>query len=131
MKIIKRALLIILAGLVIIILALVIKTIRFSSKQLKNVVKAAEIVVDINRINENLSNAIQFQTISHPDTAKVNGKEFLALHDYLGDFCRIAIGFCRYLVSGDRHRFRHELSNAQGRRTIVRLRRRRTVVIVE
>jgi len=82
MKIIKKTLLIILAGLVIIISALVIKTIRFSSKQLKNVVKADEIVVDENRINENLSKAIQFQTISHPDTAKINGKEFLALHDY-------------------------------------------------
>lgn len=82
MKIIKKTLLFIVGSLIIIISALVIKTINFSSKQLKNVVKADEIIVDENKINENLSKAIQFQTISNPDTAKINGKEFLALHDY-------------------------------------------------
>jgi len=49
---------------------------------MKNVEKAQEIKIDKDSICEHLSKAIQFRTISYPDTSKIDGSEFLALHDY-------------------------------------------------
>jgi len=82
MKTINRGFLFLAAGLIILISVLIIKTLSFSSKQIKSVEKIEEIVIDEEKVSRHLSEAIQYKTISSPDTSKIEGKEFLALHNY-------------------------------------------------
>ena len=82
MKIIKKILLLLVSILVILLGVLLVNTLRFSSKQLKNVRPADKIELDKDKICSNLSKAIQFRTISNSDISKIDTIEFIALHDY-------------------------------------------------
>ncbi len=79
----NKILLFITLSIVVLIAVLIINTLTFSSKQMKNVEKANIIEIDKNTVCKHLSKAIQLKTISSPDTSKIDGEVFLALHNYI------------------------------------------------
>ena len=82
MKTINKLFLIIATGLIILISILILKALSFSSKQIEYVEKIEESEIDEYKVSRHLSEALQFKTISFPDSSKIDGKEFLALHNY-------------------------------------------------
>ena len=69
-------------GLAILISVVVIRTVRFTSRQLR-VDPVSKIAMNERQLAEHLSKAIQFRTVSHGDAAQFDGKEFLRFHQYL------------------------------------------------
>lgn len=80
----KKILLIIALCLGLLVSVVLIRTIQFSSKQIA-VKSAVDIKVDEKKLASHLSGAVRFKTISYSDVAKIDGREFLALHKYLKD----------------------------------------------
>ncbi len=78
----KKILLLLLALTLVLASVVVINTLGFESKQIV-VVPADPAPVDGKKVAEELSQALQFRTISHEDPAKFDVDEFLALHAFL------------------------------------------------
>lgn len=72
------------AGIVLVLLAsfLLLRTFLFISEDVA-VRQAVEIAIDGGRIARNLSGALRFQTLSHQDPGRFDGKPFQALHRFL------------------------------------------------
>jgi len=64
------------------IAVLVVRTLRFTSKQIA-ISPIAAIAIDESAVATRLSQAVRFQTVSHQDAARIDGNEFLGLHRYL------------------------------------------------
>lgn len=73
---------VLLAAPIVIIVIMIVKTISFTSKQVK-ADPADDFTVDTNRAVRNLSAAIQIPTISFENEADFKGAEFLKFHKYL------------------------------------------------
>ena len=78
----KRILLAIALGLVILISVVLIKTVRFTSRQLR-VDPVSQVAMNEAQIAEHLAKAIQFRTISDQDPKQFDKKEFLGFRQYL------------------------------------------------
>ena len=78
----KRILLAIALGLVILISVVLIKTVRFTSRQLR-VDPVSQVAMNEAQIAEHLAKAIQFRTISDQDPKQFDKKEFLGFSQYL------------------------------------------------
>lgn len=78
----KRLLFVLCGGLMIVVSVVLIKTLRFTSRQLE-VDPQPRVAINGEKIAEYLSNAIQFRTISYGDTGQFDGKEFSSFHRYL------------------------------------------------
>ncbi len=78
----KRILLAIALGLVILISVVLIKTVRFTSRQLR-VDPVSQVAMNEAQIAEHLAKAIQFRTISNQDPKQFDKKEFLGFSQYL------------------------------------------------
>ena len=78
----KRFFLVFALLLVLFASILVVKTLRFPSKQIR--VEAIQpVVVDEGNAASRLAEALRFQTVSYQDVAQVKTQEFLSLHRYL------------------------------------------------
>ena len=69
-------------GLALLVSVVLIRTVRLTSKQVQ-VDPAIDVTVDGQEVAEHLAHALQFQTISHKDSAQLEGEEFIGLHEYL------------------------------------------------
>lgn len=69
-------------GLALLVSVVLIRTVRLTSKQVQ-VDPAINVTVDGQEVAEHLAHALQFQTISHQDSAQLEGEEFIGLHEYL------------------------------------------------
>ena len=78
----KKAVLSSVLALFLLIAFMFIKTLTFKSMQV-DVEPAASIKVDPHKVAQNLSRAIKFRTISHPDPVKFNPDEFKSLHQFI------------------------------------------------
>ena len=78
----KKILLIIALGLGILVSVVLIRTVRFTSRQVQ-VDPARKIAINGEQIAEHLSNAIHFRTISYQDSAQFDSKSFSGFHQYL------------------------------------------------
>jgi carboxypeptidase PM20D1 len=76
--------LLVLIAIILLILASVVmmRTSTLESRQI-SVERVEPARVDAAQVAQELSKALQFETISFEDRAKLDGEEFLALHDYL------------------------------------------------
>ena len=78
----KKILLVLTLCVVVLAAVLLIKALRFASKQIQ--VEPIETVsVEEASVASRLAQALRFQTVSHQDIAQIKGEEFLALHKYL------------------------------------------------
>jgi len=78
----KKILVVILLGILILLSVVLVRTIRFTSMQLQpNPI--GEFSVNTEQIVDHLSKAIQFKTISDQDSEKIDKKEFLGLQNYI------------------------------------------------
>lgn len=66
------------------VLVLVVRTVRFTSRQIA-AAPPATLTFDLNSALERLSRAVQFRTISHRDPAQVDSEEFERFHGYLDE----------------------------------------------
>ena len=80
----KRILTLLALGALAVIAVLLIRTLRFSSKQIQ-VQAVAPVALDRQALATRLAQALQFQTISHQDPAQLDREQFLGLHRYLAD----------------------------------------------
>lgn len=78
----KKILFVLTAGVVLLVSALLINTLRFTSKQIA-VQPIQPVSVDEGVVAQHLADALRFQTISYQDAKLTKGEEFLALHKYL------------------------------------------------
>lgn len=78
----RKALLTIVVGLLVLIVVVLIKTAAFTSKQIK-VKPVTEIAVNAQEVAEHLAGALRFQTVSYQGGAQTNTDAFLGLHQYL------------------------------------------------
>lgn len=78
----KKIILIIALGLVILVSVVLIRTVRFTSRQLQ-VDPLPKLAINGKQIASRLSKAIQFRTISHQDSPQFDQKAFFAFHQYL------------------------------------------------
>lgn len=83
MKIIKKTLLVLVVLITVLILAMVIKTLAVTSKQVK-AEPADQFNVDKNSAANHLAGAVKIQTISYEDNSKIKTNNFLSFHKYLG-----------------------------------------------
>ena len=79
---IKKTLLLFSVILLIVVTVLMIKTLTFTSKQIKHIENSYEFRFDKNKACQHLSESLQYKTISSPDSTKINVDEFRALHNY-------------------------------------------------
>ena len=87
---IKKLILVLLAAIGILVLVLVVRTIRFGSRQIA-APAFAKLHLDRAALLERLSRAIQFRTVSTLNPAHLPGEEFQRFHDFLNQaFPRIA-----------------------------------------
>ncbi len=70
------------AVIVILIAAIAIKTVTFTSKQI-SVDKKVSFPVDMDKAAEHLSGAIKFKTVFNTDTSKVDYAQFTGLQEYI------------------------------------------------
>jgi carboxypeptidase PM20D1 len=82
MRSIKRLLLLLTVCLALLTSALIINTLRFTSKQIR-VEPIKPIEVDEDGVARHLAEALRFQTVSYQEQAQVKGEDFLAFHNYL------------------------------------------------
>ena len=80
----KKILLAILLCVVVLCAVVLIKTFSFTSKQV-DAEPMASITIDKQRAARNLSQAIQFKTISSQDPAKFDPAPFMAFHRFLAN----------------------------------------------
>ena len=78
----KRVLFVIVFGLMFLVAVILIRTLRFTTKQFQ-VDAPAPIALNRDQIARHLSEAIQFKTISFQDSKQFDTEEFLGLHQYL------------------------------------------------
>lgn len=78
----KKILLVLITGFVLLASVLLINTLRFTSKQTQ-VAPVQPVSVDETSVAEHLAQALRSQTVSYQDAGKTKGEEFLALHQYL------------------------------------------------
>ncbi len=78
----KRLLFVFGVGLIIVVSVVLIRTLRFTSRQVE-VDPQPRVAIDGEKIAEHLAKAIQFRTVSHGDAAQFDGDAFLAFHQYL------------------------------------------------
>lgn len=78
----KRALLVIGLGLLLLVSVVLIRTARLTSIQVP-VDPATAVAVDGQEVAEHLAAALQFQTISSEDSTDVRAEELIGLHEYL------------------------------------------------
>jgi carboxypeptidase PM20D1 len=81
---IKKLILALLTLFGILLLVLVVRTVRFSSRQIP-VPPAAKLNVDGAALLDRLSRAIQFRTVSSRDQAQMPSGEFQRFHDFLNE----------------------------------------------
>lgn len=74
--------LILIGGFLILFSILVIRTFGFPSRQFRTAQKPNPVDLNIDSISTHLATAIQYQTISDPDTSKFNETEFAGIIDY-------------------------------------------------
>jgi len=77
-----KVLLFIVSGLILLIAVVLIKALRFTSRQVR-VDGASQMAGNGERIVERLAKSIRFQTVSYQEPAQFDSKEFLGLHAYL------------------------------------------------
>jgi len=80
----KRILTLLAFGALAVIAVLLMRTLRFGSKQIQ-VQPAAPVVLDRQALATRLAQALQFQTISHQDPGQFDREQFLGLHNYLAE----------------------------------------------
>src|SRR5436190_11686122 len=68
--------------IVLLIVVVMIRTVRFTSKQIRTD-QANNIAIDADKVAGHLARALQFQTVSYQDPTQVKTGEFLGLHKYL------------------------------------------------
>lgn len=78
----KKILIVIGSGLVLIISILLIRTTRFTAKQIE-VQGVTDVAIDSEEIAQRLAKALSFQTVSYLDSTQFDGEAFLAFHEYL------------------------------------------------
>lgn len=78
----KKILLGLIVGIVLLASVLLINTLRFTSRQMQ-VAPAQPVSVDEQSIAEHLAEALRSQTVSYQDAGKTRGEKFVALHQYL------------------------------------------------
>ncbi len=78
----KKALLTLGLGLLVLVSVLLIRTAQFTSRQVQ-VESVPTIAIDSKAAAGRLANAIRFPTVSHPDPAQMEKEVFIAFHDYL------------------------------------------------
>jgi carboxypeptidase PM20D1 len=78
----KRVLLMATAALVVLVAVVVVRTVRFESRQMPAQPLSAS-PMDVEQIALHLSQAIRFQTVSYADPQQFPAAEFLGLHHYL------------------------------------------------
>ena len=81
---IKKLILALLALFGILVLVLVVRTVRFSSRQVV-VSPVARLTLDSAALLDRLSRAVQFRTVSSRDAAQMPGEEFQRFHDFLNE----------------------------------------------
>jgi carboxypeptidase PM20D1 len=81
---IKKLILALLALVGVLVLLLVVRTIRFSSRQIA-APAAARLNLEKAPLFDRLSRAIQFRTVSSHDAAQMPGEEFQRFHDFLNE----------------------------------------------
>ena len=81
---IKKLILALLALFGLLVLVLVVRTIRFSSRQIA-APPVARLNVDSAALLDRLSRAIQFRTVSSHDAAQIPGEAFQRFHDFLNE----------------------------------------------
>ena len=80
----KRILTVLALGVLAVIAVLLIRTLRFGSKQIQ-VQPVAPVTLDRQALATQLAQALQFQTVSHQDPAQLDREQFLGLHRYLAE----------------------------------------------
>lgn len=96
----KRLGLSLLAAVFVLLLIVVLRAVRFSSKQI-TVPPAAKLNLDRTASLERLARAIQFRTLSSRDPKEMPTEEFERFHEFLNDaFPRIAKQLDREIVAG-------------------------------
>jgi len=80
----KRILTLLTLGVLAVIAVLLMRTLRFGSKQIQ-VQPATPITLDRQALAARLARALQFQTVSHQDPAQLDREQFLSLHRYLAE----------------------------------------------
>jgi carboxypeptidase PM20D1 len=80
----KRIVTLLALGALAVIAVLLIRTLRFSSKQIQ-VQPVAPVTLDRQVLATRLAQALQFQTISHQDPAQLDREQFLGLHRYIAE----------------------------------------------
>jgi carboxypeptidase PM20D1 len=80
----KRILALMAVGVVALLAVLLIRTMRFTSKQLP-VQPVQPVALDAQALATRLAQGLQFQTISHQDPAQLDREQFLALQRYLAE----------------------------------------------
>lgn len=78
----KKLLLLLTLSLALLASALIINTMRFTSKQI-HVDPVQPVSVDEAVVSQHLAQALRFQTVSYQEPGQVKGEEFLAFHQYL------------------------------------------------
>lgn len=78
----KKILSVVALGVVLLASVLLVKTLRFTSRQI--LVEPIQVVsVDEERVAQHLAQALRFQTVSYQDASQTKSEEFLALHKHL------------------------------------------------
>lgn len=78
----KKILLVLTVAVVLLVSVLLVRTLRFNSKQIQ-VEPIQAVSVDENNVAQHLAQALGFQTVSYQAAAQTKVEEFLALHKYL------------------------------------------------
>jgi len=78
----KKILIALTFGFLLLVTAVLIRTVLFTSKKII-VQPTAEIRINDEQFSQHLAGALRFQTISNQDSNKFSGEEFLSLHAYL------------------------------------------------
>jgi carboxypeptidase PM20D1 len=95
----RRILLTIALALGALLSVLLVRTARFTSRQVQ-VEPAQEVVVNAQDMAQHLAAALRFRTVSYEDPAQFSREEFLGLHHYLeGTFPKLHAALAREIVA--------------------------------